>query len=123
MSASIESTELERRLVVEPAVCRLCIALNRFAEASEIIEIRLAELQAPPGFPMRPPNDDSQHRPVITITALSSADTVKRLSNEPPQIPISKFGRDAPAKSRKRGAAASAITYRSRHGRPYGFGI
>ncbi len=73
------------RLVVDRSVRRLCIALNRFAEASATTEIRLSicrRLQESKALREKPITTQKE---VAKITVCSSAETVKRLSMEFPQ--------------------------------------
>jgi len=79
MTASIES-EFNSRAVVERSVRKLCIALNRLAEASAITEIRLADCRRCQDSQALSENMTTMTRAVLRITALSNAETVSRLS-------------------------------------------
>ena len=66
--------------MVERSVRRLCIALNMFAEASAITEMRLADCRRRQESQALSENMTTTTRAVVRITALSSADTVNLLS-------------------------------------------
>src|SRR5215207_1559307 len=85
MSASIGASELSNRLVVERSVRRLCIALNRLAEASATTEIRLATCRRPQESQALSEKPTTTQNEVVRMTIFSSADTVKRFSMEAPQ--------------------------------------
>src|SRR6266702_7183392 len=89
VSPSIGVSEFSNRLVLVRSVRRLSIALNRFAEASEITEMR-------PAACSRPQESQALNEIAVTIqvdvarmTAFSSADTVRRFNmmfSQPPAI-------------------------------------
>lgn len=84
MSGSIGSVVLRSRVVVERSVRRLCIALNRSAEASATCEIRLVALRRPQDSWAVSESAITTQTDVIAITAFSNADTVRRFSIEAP---------------------------------------
>ena len=66
--------------MVERSVRRLCMALNRLAEASAIVEIRLADCRRCQDSQALIENMTTMTTAVLRIMALSNADTVNLLS-------------------------------------------
>src|SRR5262249_33536672 len=78
--------EFRSRFVVERSVRRLCMALNRLAEASAIVEIRLAACKCCEDSQALSENWTMVMTVVIRITALSNAETLNLLSIMAPKI-------------------------------------
>src|SRR5260370_397775 len=85
MSPSMGASEFRSRVVVDRSVRRLCIALNRFAEASAITEMQLATCRRPQESQALSEIATTTQKEVARITIFSNADTVRRFSMMAPQ--------------------------------------
>ena len=85
MSLSIGASAFNNRLVVERSVRRLCIALNMFAEASVITEMRLGTCKRPQESQALSENPTTTQKEVVRMTVFNSVDTVRRFSMMLPQ--------------------------------------
>jgi hypothetical protein len=75
-------------------VRKLCIALNKFAEASAISEMRLAICSRPQDSQALSENPITTQNDVARITDFKSADTVKRFSMDAPKNPGGHFAEE-----------------------------
>jgi hypothetical protein len=85
MSLPIGASEFKSRLVVERSVRKLCIALNMFAEASAITEMRLATCRRLQESHALSENPTTTQNAVARMTAFSSVDTDRRFNIKLPQ--------------------------------------
>ena len=85
ISLSIGASEFNSRLVVERSVRRLCIALNMFADASVITEMRPSICNRPQDSQALSENPTTTQKAVVRMTAFNSVDTVRRFSMVLPQ--------------------------------------